>query len=333
MTSVQPEAISYATNSLLQTFSSITSIMAWIYVAIGTAGIIMNLGVVYVILKSKRMRQHIPNLFLINQSVADFWSAVFVIGTVFKNANLSLSGSTGDFICRVWLGGMPLWIGFVASLYNLVVLSFERFFEIVFPIRHKIIFNRCIALLSIIGVWIWSLIWNTIIFIPPSGLIGDTCYAQYFWISPVAKSIQGVLNFSVKMVIPIGVFLFCYISMAKSLNNKVAPSASIMITRVRRNIFVTLTYAIIIHVLSWSVNQALYLAYLFGFNPYFSSALYSVPVALVYLSTCCNPIIYLLKYERFRAAVMEAFPCMISFNAKINVFATSAGQLSTNSKK
>ena len=179
------------------------------------------------------MRQHIPNLFLINQSVADFWSAVFVIGTMFKNTNLNLRGLTGDFNFRVWLSGMPLWIGFVAFLYNLVVLSFKRFFEIVYPVRHKIIFNKCNAYLLIIGVWIWSLIWNTIIFIPPSGWIGDTCYAQYFWISPVAKCIQGVLNFSVKMVIPIGVFLFCYISMAKSLNSKVAPSASIMVTRVR----------------------------------------------------------------------------------------------------
>ena len=326
MISIPPETVSHATNSLLQTFSNFNSIMTWIYVGIGTAGIIMNLGVIYIILQSKRMRQHIPNWFLINQSAADFWSAIFVIGTVFKNANTKLSGSTGDFICRVWLGGMPLWIGLVASLYNLVILSFERFFEIVHPVRHKIIFNRRIAMLSIIGVWIWSLVWNTIIFIPPSGLINGTCYTQYFWESAIAKSILGVLNFSVKMTIPVGVFLFCYISIAKSLNSKVMPSANIIVMRVRRNVFKTLMYVIIIHVLSWSVNQALYLAYLFGYNLYFSSALHSVPLVLVFLSTCSNPIIYLLKYERFRTAVTEAFSCRISSNTKMNVFALSTGQ-------
>ena len=311
MTSTQPEIhFSSITDTSPQNIAILTAIMSRIYIAIGTLGITANVAVVYVILRSKRMRRHIPNWFLINQSVADFWSAIFIIGSVFKNANLELSGSTGDFICRVWLGGMPLWIGFVASLYNLVTLSLERYFEIVHPIRHKILFTKCMASLALVLIWVWSFVWNIIIFIPSAGLVGETCYVQYFYTSPSAKTFLGVLNFSLKMIIPITVFMFCYISMAKSLRSKVGPSAitySKTFTRFRRNIFKTLIYAITIHVLSWTVNQLLYLSYLLGYALNFTSVLYNVAVALVYVSTCSNPIIYLLKYERFRAAAKEAF--------------------------
>ena len=330
MTSMQTDIqfSSIITTPSPQNIATLTSIMAWIYIATGTVGVVANVAVVYVILRSKQMRQHIPNWFLINQSVTDFWGAVFVIGSVFKSTSLKLLGPTGDFICRVWLAGMPLWIGFVASLYNLVVLSFERYFEIVHPVSHKIFFTKYMALLAIVMIWVWSFIWNIIIFIPSSRLVGETCYVQYFYVSPAAKSLLGILNFAIKMIIPIIIFMFCYISMAKSLNRKVGPSAttsSNTFTRVRRNIFKTLIYAIIIHVLSWVLNQFLYLAYLLGYPLNFASVLYNVAVALIYVSTCSNPIIYLLKYERFRKAAKEAF-----FYKKLLYPKTTMSVISTN---
>lgn len=126
----------------MQNIATLTSTMSSVYIAIGVVGIVTNLAVIYVIVRSKTMMQHVPDLFLLNQSVADLWSAIFVIATVFKDARLQLYGSEGEFVCRVWLTGWSLWVGFVASEYNLVTLTIERYFEIVKPLQHRLFFSR-----------------------------------------------------------------------------------------------------------------------------------------------------------------------------------------------
>lgn len=81
-----------------------------------------------------------------------------------------------------------------------------------------------------------------------------------------------------------------------------------------------LVIAIVIHITFWSVAQSLYVAYSFGYPLDFTSALYSAPVAMIYVSSCANPIIYVLKYERFRKAVRETVLSKFSRKHRLSVF-------------
>lgn len=186
------------------------------YITIGVLGIVTNLVVIYVIVKNKKMRQHAPDLFLLNQSVADFWTAAFIIGFALSvDVHVQFYGTQGDFVCRVWTTGMTVWIGLLASEYNLVALSIDVYFEIVYPVRHKLLFNRRTAGCCIAAVWMWSLVWNTIIFVPQSGLESNICLSFYNFTSYVAKPALGLFNLVLKVIIPLSVFLFCYLSMAR----------------------------------------------------------------------------------------------------------------------
>lgn len=180
------------------------------------------------------------------------------------------------------------------------------------------------------------------ILVPQSGLINGSCYIQSFWVSPLAKQVFGIFNFTFKLIAPMILFTFCYGIMAMSLKNKVAPaltssspkhrqSAAGISTitsvtsisayaRARGNIFKMLVIAIVIHITFWSVAQSLYVAYSFGYPLDFTSALYSAPVAMIYVSSCANPIIYVLKYERFRKAVRETVLSKFSRKHRLSVF-------------
>ena len=296
----------------LQNVPLIASIMTWVYMVIGIVGILVNICVIFVITSSKQMRQHLPNLFLINQSVADLWSAVFIIAGVYKNARMKLYGFAGELVCRLWLSNMFLWLGFIASLYNLIALTIERYFEIVHPIQHKLMFNRRKAVIAIISVWVWSVIYNSLALVPESGLEGGVCYVLTIWAFPGAKVILGIFNLFVKMILPICIFSYAYLAMAKSLSKRTDQSTTSgtnakSFLAVRRNVFKILACAVSIHVISWIVNQCLIFAYAFGYALDFTSILYNVALAAVYLSTCANPVIYVLKYQRFRVAMRQAF--------------------------
>lgn len=77
--------------------------------------------------------------------------------------------------------------------------------------------------------------------------------------------------------------------------------------RARRNIFKTLIIMISIHVISWSMSQVIFLAFTFGYPINFLSLFTTIAVAIIYVSTCTHPIVYALKYERFRRAFRQTF--------------------------
>ena len=300
-------------NTLAQNIAVVSYVMSAVYVTTAIIGLIGNFFVMFIIARSRYLRQQLHNVLIFNQSVADSWCALFILLGVFKKPDAKLYGLGGELICRIWLSNLFLWIGFVASLYNLVFLSIERYLEIVHPVWHRNFFDRNKLVMIIAFVWLMGVVFQTAAYIPHSGLVQGTCYTMSFWVN-YDKQIYGVINFIHKNVIPLAIFAWCYIGMARSLTVRVVPKSTVTVssennvyTRARRNIFKTLYHVIIVHVISWSINQILFLAYMFGYPLNFTSLLYQISVAMIYMSTCANPIVYLLKYEKFRKAVKTSF--------------------------
>ena len=83
--------------------------------------------------------------------------------------------------------------------------------------------------------------------------------------------------------------------------------------RARRNIYYTLSYTLVLHVITWSGNQIEFLMYGFGFALDTTALWFTIPLLAIYVSSFINPIIYAIKYERFREAVKTTFPCLKTF--------------------
>jgi len=106
----------------------------------GLFGFLSNLFVVVVIVTYRPMRDHITNLYLINQSLIDASVAAFLcLTTVLQDDKRQLTpGSWSDeALCRLWFTKMPLWGLLVSSTYSLVSLSVERFLAIVYPFQYR----------------------------------------------------------------------------------------------------------------------------------------------------------------------------------------------------
>jgi hypothetical protein len=108
-----------------------------ITIAIGLVGIFGNLFALLVFFYHQPLRKRIPNYFLINQSVLDL-----IVGLVLiLNATLVFDNTTGSSltaICFLFNARVFLYGPLMTSTWSIVALSFERYTEIVHPIRHKL---------------------------------------------------------------------------------------------------------------------------------------------------------------------------------------------------
>lgn len=86
--------------------------------------------------------------------------------------------------------------------------------------------------------------------------------------------------------------------------------------RATRNIYYTLSYTLCLHFITWSDNQFEFLLYGYGYAIIFSSLAFQLPLLAIYMSSFINPIIYTMKYEQFRKAILSAFPCVRRFDAE-----------------
>ena len=111
-----------------------------VFIIIGVIGMCSNGFVILVISKTPKMRKIYSNKFVMNQSVIDFLASVFVLLNTTNKTNfnvlMSYEGFVGGLACRLWATGYPMWLTFVASTYNLVVISFERYLGVCQPVWH-----------------------------------------------------------------------------------------------------------------------------------------------------------------------------------------------------
>lgn len=191
-----------------------------IYIVIGTLGIIGNFFVIIVIANGKRMLKKITNLLVLNQSVADFAVALFLMCTSF-DLNISSDHILADFICRFWDTKYPLWSAIVTSTYNLVLITLERYLEIVHPIKHKVSLTRGKAKIAMAIVWLFGPIWQSYFFFV-SGVTKDKgCLVYSLWPTETIRQVFGVFIVFVQFMVPLFVMIFVYSRIIYVINTRI----------------------------------------------------------------------------------------------------------------
>ena len=197
-------------------------------IIVGSIGVVGNLLVVIVLIKHKKLFQHIKTTFLVNQSVIDGIVSLLLIMTTFVSPELhsDVDGLSVELYCKLWLSQFPVWALMTASTYNLMAISSERYLAIVHPIWHKVYFTKMMADSVAVCIWLFGVSYVASIAIPTSGMLRGHCVVLLFWPSlATARAVAFVQTF-VNIVMPILVHSFCYTSILSVLRKRTIIVAS-----------------------------------------------------------------------------------------------------------
>ena len=307
-----------------------------IYIIIGIVGALGNGFVILVMVSSKEVRKKIPNILIIHQSIIDAFTSVLLILTsanTYDNKG-DHYGLVGELYCRIWAMKVPLWSAFMVSTYNLLILTIERYIEIVHPLFHKVSFGRVHLFTAMVLVWIIGFAYNFLLTGLTSGTTSGSCDLMTNWPSEFARKTTGVLTFVLEYFVPLLVMIFCYSRIAWILKTKAIkvvpisntnnsnPSDSAaqsqtpnvvirttLMSKARRNVIKTLFIVCICFVACWTWNQVFFLLYNTDYEVSFSSGFYHFTVYAAFINSCVNPFIYIVQLTSFRSAVRLLFGC------------------------
>ncbi len=291
-----------------------------LFLTMGFIGIIDNGVVLVVILSSKMMRSNITNLFIINQSCIDLMTSIFLVinyPAYIYIAAEELLGTYGDILCKLWMNQIFLWSLFMASCYNLIVITVERYMEIVHPLFHKTHFNRTKAYMGMALSWFIGFFYKFTYIIPTSGVINNipVCIVAAIYPNIASQRFVGVFSFFVEYALPMSVMIYCYTKMAISLKMRIGPDTGINIevsegkrqrhnkmTKYKKNILKTLIVVANCYFLCWTWSQMSFLFFNVGMDIALFTPIYYIGVTLAFFNTCINPIIYTVRYKQFQQA-------------------------------
>ena len=313
---------------------SVVSFQLIAFTGIGVVGLLGNIGVILVFTLSKAMRKKFNNWFLINQSVLDGMASMWLIVNAWDNLTPhDHSGILGELRCRLLTNRFFVWVTYLASTYNLVMISVERYFGIVHAIYYRNHFKWWVVCIMLFIPYLLSCIENQIGLVAAK-VIDGFCYEVYN-LSPNTLAGLGTLNFIYQLVFPIAVMSFCYIRIGFFLKNmkKVGtsdnPAKAKKEAKTTVNIVKTLLIVCLMFFLCWVNNAVLFFLYTIGVVSIdFNGAFYHFTLTAVHMNCIVNPFIYTFKYEQFRH---EARRLLFKSSGKVDsiVNTSTQGTMST----
>src|SRR6218665_2332215 len=284
------------------------------YCVFGLVGVVGNCFACAIIVGHRPLRTRLANYYVFSQCALDLMVSLLLLTNMTTISNLKINLNAGGTLnCYLWKSRVLL-TGFLASsVFNVVALTIERYFEVIHPIKHKIYFNRIIVIVSISASWVMGVVYKMChvfsgILITPDGFCLTGVYN-----SPIRSTIICVSNFLGEYFIDLCIIAFCYIQMGRKLLHSVAPRSTSTATesvssRARKNILKTLLVVVVCLAFSGSFKQVL--ALINGLGIYavdWSGAMYKVSLSLQFSNCCINPFIYMFKYKEFQKGVVVIF--------------------------
>ena len=181
-----------------------------IYSSICVSGFIGNLLVIYVVYKSARLR-NVPGLFIASLALSDI--AIISLATPPSSVAIIRGRWTAGFVICQFQGFVVI-ATVAASLQTMALMSVDRYFRVVYPIKHRIFFTMPRARLMAASVWILAAMY------PVPYLASGRQYIFHpgkFFCFHEAKSSLVADSIYICICISLAVFSFCYINVFRHL--------------------------------------------------------------------------------------------------------------------
>ncbi|XP_022080135.1 somatostatin receptor type 5-like [Acanthaster planci] len=274
-------------------------------------GIIGNTLVIIVYVHRRRMR-NTTNAFIVNLAVADLITSIFIIPVpVLSNIPPIW---VGRMYCKTIFNSVFMWISIVASILTLTMVSLERYFAVVHPVKYRVIFSKWRPRAIMACAWLCSIIINTFNLYVVDLHKGGYCYNN--WPSLGFRYLIATSVFLLEYFVPMIIMLVANIVTVRTLKSQArallqrdqsrfSPAYSLL--EARRKVIETLLIVVITFIVCWTPDQIGFYIYHFGGVPesYIREPLYRFMVLLAFANSCANPIIYAFKNKHFRHGFMN----------------------------
>ena len=256
------------------------------YVLIAFLAVFGNGLVVASFIRNSRLRT-ITNYFVVSLAVADILVGVVSIPIWISMLLYSSGGCTLQDVYYV----LDLFAG-TCSILHLVTISLERFFAVVYPIRHR---NTSAKVYVIFLVVVWVI---------PAVACGAANKLK-----SINRQANMLFLFIGFFVIPLLVILFTYAMIWRAANNRIQPSQDSS-RSMKRDMRIAITIALVIgfFVIAWLPFFIVQLLLVFceKCQPgIFSTELLLFLKFMHYSNSAVNPIVYAVKIPEFRRAFKQ----------------------------
>jgi hypothetical protein len=311
------------------------SIINVVYIVTGFIGIACNLFAIIILVLHDPLRKRLSNYFFVNQCALDL-----VVGALQIVVSVLTSFHTDGALLYVWcyvINSKVLFTGLLmASTWNLVAMSVERYLEIVHPIVHKMRLNRRRIVATTASVWVFGILFKCVVVLPLMRVTNGMCLSGQY---PNAGSAEvgKLYNVAIEFVFPVGIITACYMKMVRATRRVNFSAAGPQMARARRNILQILTIFVVCFMLSAGPKQILLVLNVAGaIQVDFTGPAYTACLFLNYIICCINPFIFLSKYEDFqkgtKAVMCRRLPRVASTSGiGTNRITTLAGSLNVQS--
>ncbi|XP_077984701.1 galanin receptor type 2-like [Glandiceps talaboti] len=296
------------------------STIPWLNILLGCTGILGLLGNALVCVVFIRVRElrTLTNHLIVHQAIIDLLTS-FMIVLYYLGPQFTFTANNigGEILCRIWKSAYLMWTCFLASSFNLVVITLERFCAIVYPLHHVSIFTDTRVMVILAFEWVFAL-----------AVKSFNLYVQHFdqghctsarkWPSPEFGRFVGIANVFGMYLAPLLVMAVSYakcILVLKKTSSAVhagpnqpqGNNQKHSLRRAGQNVLKMLIMVSLAYALCWGPNQILFLAFGMGLKINFSGSFYRASVILGFINSSVNPFIYALKYKQFQRGLRAVF--------------------------
>lgn len=269
-----------------------------------------NTMVIFVVVLNKSMQRPI-NYLLVNLAASDMTVAIFATIQFLVEPTLSrVEPFTATFLCKFVTGGTLGWVGATCSIFNLVGISFERYYAVIVPHRHHGKLNRDKLRIFIFVSWTLALIWASPGFFITT-YITESQMCGHQWPKAIYAKIYTVGWSLVAGIVPIGIMVLLYYRIIYRLwftKDNTTEATQKALLRYRRRLTKMVIAVTIIYVLCWGPELMIYFL---GFLGVFTlkAIHHGVAFALVVFNSCVNPIVYSFQSGQFRTHLWALIRC------------------------
>lgn len=262
-------------------------VLCMLYIIIALFAIFGNGLVVGSFIRHRSLRTF-TNYFVVSLAVADMLVGLISIPMWMTSL---LGANTGPIFLVVYTA-LDMFAG-TTSIMHLMVISLERVYAIMFPVRHRNT-NAAVYYVGLVFVWLW-----------PAVMCGVSVPLRTY-----NKHLNILIIFIAFFVLPLIVILLAYGGIWKTVRSRVMPQASDSGKRsLKRDMRVIVTIALVVlfFVISWMpffiVN--LVATYCMDCIRSFSTELLLFMKFMHFSNSAVNPIVYAVKIPEFRRAFRQ----------------------------
>jgi len=196
--------------------------------AVGSVGSVANGFVLLALLCARQSRHKNINVFIMNQTVLDLLSCLFLILTIVFVRFETSSIASQWIICLLFQTNTVVAVASYSSIFGLVVITVERYVKIVHPVVHRNHYRRWMTYAGVILPWVDGCCcylipsWSTV------KMINGKCIS-FKWPITAMYNAYRIVMFVWHYVMPPAIFLFAYwriIGIIRGRQRAVAPTTA-----------------------------------------------------------------------------------------------------------